>query len=61
MTKNEDLDLALSALLARREAKEAPQDQVEDGEQHCGILRDTVSIRERWFSTPSRLGEMESG
>jgi hypothetical protein len=51
VTKNEDLDLALTPVLGRwQEAEQTSEDQVEDGEQHRGILREHhVCVRARIF------------
>ena len=41
VAKDQDLDLAITSTLCRwHEAEHAAEDQVEDGEQHRGILRE---------------------
>jgi hypothetical protein len=50
VAQDEYLDLALaSAFSGRHEAEHAAEDQVEDGEQHRGILRERAPGREQDF------------
>ena len=58
MAKDQDLDLAITTALCRwHEADHAAEDQVEDAEQHRGILREQPVRARAGVFDPLRVGE----